>query len=310
MVDSSAVAAPSVNAANEKQTREYNNTVDETDDDFSLPQPKHELQSLQQQIDVLNHNNNNNDSSSLQLLPPQPYRYVRYDQIESTLSLPIEKGTLCWVLLSQGKNRTSRLFKPARVVQVDSPQPVQQATQPQDQPQNDPRICVQYPKGSTYWVKTSNLVPVLEQHHHLILVASETNDYRRLAIVHTTSNDHFIEIGCDFGILVDSVRHAKSTLGVDKSEASIDIARQQYPNREFILGDVFLQQDLGLPYTHHLKEPLVVAIDINGNRDLPAVLKCIELVFTWSPRLIIVKSRALYSKMGGGRSPSHKDRQA
>lgn len=104
-------------------------------------------------------------------------------------------------------------------------------------------------------------------------------------------NDNFIEIGCDYGLTVDSV-DAKSTLGVDKSEESIGIARKRYPDHAFLLGDVF--KDLTLTPQH----PLVVAIDINGTRELPAVMKCVQLVLdSWSPRLVIVKSREFYSKL-------------
>jgi len=43
---------------------------------------------------------------------------------------------------------------------------------------------------------------------------------------------------------------------------------------------------------------LVVAIDINGNRELPAVRECMQMVIhEWKPRLIIVKSRALYADL-------------
>jgi hypothetical protein len=91
---------------------------------------------------------------------------------------------------------------------------------------------------------------------------------------------------------VDSV-DSKTRLGVDKSEDSIRIARERYPTRNFLLGDVF-EDELDIS----LGSPSVVAIDINGNRMLPAVLDCIQLALdNWSPRLIIVKSRELYAKM-------------
>ena len=135
-------------------------------------------------------------------------------------------------------------------------------------------------------------MPVMEHQSHLILVASETSDYRRMAVVHTRQEDNFLEIGCDYGILVDSV-DARTQLGVDKSEESINGARERYPNREFRLGDVF-QDDLGISF----EGPSVVAIDINGNRMLPAVLDCIQLALDkWAPRLIVVKSRELYAKL-------------
>jgi hypothetical protein len=174
---------------------------------------------------------------------------------------------------------------------------------------NDPRIQVQYPSGSTYHVRRSNLVPVvLEDQSNIIVVASETNDYRRTAIVNTLPNEHFVEIGCDFGILVDSVR-CVTTLGIDKSETSIEIAKSRYPTRQYILGDIFEAEEKDMIFqtiqsnTRQVEEQnlnsssLVVAIDINGNRELPAVLKCIEIMLDLSPRLIIVKSRALYARL-------------
>ena len=221
------------------------------------------------------------DSSASSLPQPtapqsKPYSYLRYEQVESkyfpsVASLPPQ--TLCWVLLSKGKGKAPQLYERARIL---SPC------------ENEKRMLVQYPKGSTYRVRQSNLMPVLEHEENLVLIASETNDYRRTSIVHTLPKDDFLEIGCDFGILVDSV-DAKTRLGVDKSEESIRIAKERYPDRDFLLGDIFEDE-------MELARPTVVAIDINGNRMLPAVLKCIQLAIDkWSPRLLIVKSRELYA---------------
>jgi hypothetical protein len=223
---------------------------------------------------------------------PQPtitgasqYRYLKFERVgfeffgefpanSSTLS----PETLCWVMLSRGKNKPPKFYERARADPAS-----------QDEPE---RMTVRYPSGKTYRVRKTNLMPVLEHHSHLILVAAETNDYRRMATVHTTKVDNFVEIGCDFGILVDSV-DAKTSLGVDKSEESIRIARDRYPTRNFLLGDVF-EDNLGFV----LESPSVIAIDINGNRLLPAVLDCIQLALDrWSPRLIVVKSRELYARL-------------
>ena len=214
-----------------------------------------------------------------------PYRYVKFEQVghEFFDDFPLESSrllpeTLCWVLLSKGKKKTPQLYERARVGHL-----------PEDEPD---RATVRYPSGKTYRVRKTNLMPVLEHNNRLILVASETNDYRRMATVHTTKEDNFMEIGCDFGILVDSV-DSKTRLGLDKSEESIRIARKRYPNRTFLLGDVF-----GDDISINLESPSVIAIDINGNRLLPAVLDCIQLVVDrWSPRLIIVKSRELYTRL-------------
>jgi hypothetical protein len=227
--------------------------------------------------------NNDEEGGPINLPQPskadsKPYRYHRFEQMQP-LYFPdsFQPGTLCWVMLSKGKKKTPQLASRARVVEECE--------------DDRERIVVRYPSGSTYRVRRSNLMPVMEHESHIILVASETNDYRRTAIVQTLPEDHFVEIGCDFGILVDSV-DCQSRLGVDKSEESIRIAKERYPSREFLLGDIF--EDLEI----EIKQPLVVAIDINGNRMLPAVLKCLQLVLDrMAPRLVVVKSRELYAEM-------------
>jgi hypothetical protein len=232
------------------------------------------------------------ESKDIQAAPvnlPQPsesgrlmYRYRKFEQIDEFLPDDWYKpDALCWVLTSKGKKKTPQLYQRAKILSICE--------------EEKNRITVQYPNGSTYRVRRSNLMPVLENENNLILVASETNDYRRTATVQTRKEDHFVEIGCDFGILVDSV-DAASTLGVDKSEESIRIARERYPKHDFLLGDVFEALDVSP------QQPLVVAIDINGNRQLPAVLKCIQLALDkWSPRLLVVKSRELYAVLNNAK---------
>jgi hypothetical protein len=152
------------------------------------------------------------------------------------------------------------------------------------------RILVRYSKGATYRVHAYNLIPVLEPIVHnantvdaknaippssssynyppLVVLVPETNIYRRVAKVHTTPEDTFMEIGCDYGITVDKIQqsleeagcvprvwtgedkiisdesggggdetrhdeeegshHRISCLGIDKSKESIDIANERY----------------------------------------------------------------------------------
>jgi hypothetical protein len=236
---------------------------------------------------------------------------------------------LCWVLLTK-----KGFFKRARVVHDnlndddndfnaigsdndDSENPeAATGTGTGTESKKDRRILVRYPKGSTYRVRRTNLLPVLEDFRQystpaasgvrkavvdedaLVIVASETTDYRRVTITHTLDSDHFVEIGCDFGILCDSV-HCQTSLGIDKSESSIAIARVRYPSRTFLLGDIFEEFDTMMSSSSSFfQQPLVVAIDINGNRALPTVIDCIQLVMDKiKPRLIVVKSRELYSVM-------------
>jgi hypothetical protein len=106
------------------------------------------------------------------------------------------------------------------------------------------RILVRYSRGATYRVHAYNLIPVLEPsvHHNavssfsevptktaatpstttakctynyppLVVLVPETNIYRRVAKVHTTPNDTFMEIGCDYGITVDKIRHSLEEAG-------------------------------------------------------------------------------------------------
>ena len=85
---------------------------------------------------------------------------------------------------------------------------------------NSRHVLVRYEGGTTYHVKAYNLIPVLEPSlqllnpntsllpKHIALVVPETSTYRRLAKIHTTPQDSFMEIGCDFGITVDRVRES------------------------------------------------------------------------------------------------------
>lgn len=168
----------------------------------------------------------------------------------------------------------------------------------------DSRIRVQYPSGSTYHCRPEALLPVLEsaQHKNLVIVASETPEYRRACVVHTLPGEDFLEIGCDFGITCHKVQQAtggntndlqqRHIWGIDKSPVSLDIARKRYPDIPFFLCDVLLEK---WPTALQTAQPSVVAIDINGNRELPAVCACLEEVWKqFQPRLVIVKSRELY----------------
>jgi hypothetical protein len=168
---------------------------------------------------------------------PQPknrgtYSYVLYEELESRyFSSPLLEGTLCWVLKSKGVKgsgaQRAELFLRARVVVSDN--------------EEDGRVLVRYPKGSEYRVRRSNLIPVLEPPcDTIVLVTSETPEYRRACVVHTY-RESFLEIGCDFGITVDRVRASlvgavpriageeepvdePRCLGIDKSPVSIDMA--------------------------------------------------------------------------------------
>lgn len=241
---------------------------------------------------------------------PQPlspcckkYLYLTPEDLQERYFSSIKEGTLVWVLKSKGCRPGSRsdLFLRARVVRSAT---------------KDDRILVQYPMGSTYHVRATNLIPILEsnKYNRIVLVTGETWEYRRMAVVHTGAGESFLEIGCDLGTCTDRVRRQMlslsekpSVLGVDKSKERIALAQQRYLESSFCtIPDVLTdespevlrhlcQKHLGCEF------PSVVAIDINGSRELPAVLECIRQLMhnVLDPhdllqlRLIIVKSRTL-----------------
>ena len=223
------------------------------------------------------------------------------------------------------------------------------------------RVLVRYEKGATYRVHAYNLLPVLEPCLHesssrtsscqrsnlgtppLVVLVPETNLYRRMARVHTTPEDSFLEVGCDYGITVDKIRKSladagdvprvwpapeeadggggndssrgdsgarpgserrrASCLGVDRSKESIDIAQERHPDCLFSLVNVLRPDEmtsLRLLCEQSLanSSPSIVAIDVNGNREIDGVLdvltKVMEERWRRQPRLIVVKSRFLY----------------
>jgi hypothetical protein len=242
-------------------------------------------------------------------------------------------GSLCWVMKSKGLQsgqdngaslQRRDLFQRARVV-------VDENVESSDSMR---RVLVRYPKGSTYHVKRRNLIPILETMGRLVLIMAETPDYRRAAVIHTCIGDTFLEIGCDYGACVDRVHRALHELssvpidpncppillpaisdaqrwciGIDKSTESIEIAKRQYPHCFFSNMDVLSKE--GTNHLQTLYETIfptahasIVAIDINGNREIPAVIQCIHTVMNPNspgqqqlPRLILVKSRLLYHKL-------------
>jgi hypothetical protein len=190
--------------------------------------------------------------------------------------------------------------------------------------QGEPRVRVQYPAGSTYCVPHNHLQPILEHARNLVLVLPETYMYRRCCVVHTLEDEIFLEIGCAAGITVKRVwetgrqqqqHNTSRVVGIDKSEFSIRDAKQRYPelHSSFFEWDVLLTDPPIVPAAMARSMaalsglPHVVAMDINGNRALPAVLECLQAVWKlWRPRLVIVKSRELYAAVIGSTTKEKK----
>jgi hypothetical protein len=216
---------------------------------------------------------------------------------------------------SQGPPSRLELFLRARVVESDSSDRSQTSSSGRDSEPAlpDDRVLVRYPKGSTYRVRRDHLLPVLERWRRVVIVVSETPPYRKCCAVHTLPTESFLEIGCDLGHNLQRVHEtgderssaSRILVGIDKSPFSVRAAKGSYPHLRFVQWDPLeqptsvLRESLGVDEFH----PDVIAVDINGSRELPAVLACLTSIWDvhrWQPRLIVVKSRTLHAHLRDG----------
>lgn len=209
------------------------------------------------------------------------YPYVLYEKIHTLFpqdednNIIYEVGQSVWVLRSNG--RRLELFESAIILQLFAT-----------------KALVEYTQKSTYRVPLEHLIPVVKQ--PCIIVCCETNLYRRACVVHATDSN-FCEIGCAFGDTCQRVYryHQSKVLGIDKSVESIEIAKSRHRGIDFRLSDVLKD---GLP--EKVARPLVVAVDINGNREIGAVQDCLTVVLeSIQPEVVVVKSRAMYNQLTG-----------
>jgi hypothetical protein len=242
---------------------------------------------------------------------PQPesaersYVYKRYDDFSSTLQSQIHSLTPecpCRLMLSKGINKSPKLSPHTVTLIKDENGAKGHKDVGVDVDGDEERVTVKYPKGSTYHVKKKYILP-LTQENNLIIVSPETTDYRKLCIVQTPKDHSFIEIGCAFGFTVGDVDTCDKRLGIDKSPSSLEIAKKNYPTLDFEEIDVLTEGDDVLlnildRYGMNDASKLIVGIDINGNRELEAVIQCLQRILDiWQPRLVIVKSRSLFNVM-------------
>jgi hypothetical protein len=195
------------------------------------------------------------------------------------------------------------------------------------------RTLMRYHNGTVYYAKNAYIDVVMPVDQPIVIVVPDTNSYRRLAAIHSTVGDRFLEIGCDFGKCTKKVYKALAdvsdvlplssslvttksddnvssaaaavneergiALGIDKSEESIRVAKEECAGcGRYEIADALLDYDgvLQLCTDYLGRHPTVVAIDINGNREAEAVVQTIDNVMNMSakpPRLIVVKSSML-----------------
>lgn len=233
----------------------------------------------------------------MELPGTEKYTYHKHETITEKLRNQAHLGPRdapCRFLTSKGRKK--RALSPDIVTIPD---------QGEGYDESSDRIKILYPLGSTYNLRKDYLLPILQDNHQII-VSPETDFYRRMSVVHTQKKDSFVEIGCDFGFTVGIVE-CDHKLGIDKSTESIGIAHDNYPTCDLLQADLLecsmeemqaILEDKKLRPCEDVEGGLVVAIDIGGNRELEAVVQCLDRVLNWwNPRLVIVKSRELYSLM-------------
>lgn len=216
---------------------------------------------------------------------------------------------------TQHSSSRLELFLRARVVvaDADSIQPGVPAAAPtvgDPKVLSEDRVLVRYPKGSTYRVRRDHLLPVLERQARIVIAVDETPPYRRCCAVHTLPAESFLEIGCDLGHNLQRVHEtggegrsaSRLLVGVDKCPLSVRRAKEAYPHLTFVRWDPLEQPARDLCDSLGVEEfrPDVIAVDINGSRELPAVLACLTSIWDahkWEPRLVVVKSRTLHARV-------------
>lgn len=195
------------------------------------------------------------------------------------------------------------------------------------------RFRVQYDDGSIYHVRPQRLIRLYGQPlvikgipgEPTLVVTASTQCYRQLARTQTLPTDIALEIGSDLGLCTNILNEGCSKVtGFDKSPDSVAEARRRFPHIPFVCADILATNGACLLSTPAFEEDIsqrekssaqcpleapispppclppanaldLIFIDINGNRMLREVLRCIAIVRRVlanirSPRLIVVKS--------------------
>eukprot|EP00300_Choanocystis_sp_HF-7_P014450 c18693_g1_i1.p1 GENE.c18693_g1_i1~~c18693_g1_i1.p1 ORF type:complete len:171 (-),score=40.47 c18693_g1_i1:170-682(-) len=127
----------------------------------------------------------------------------------------------------------------------------------------------------------------------MIVICSETDDYRVLARAQPNSTDHVVEIGCSAGVATALIyERCSNIIAIDISHSLLHHAATVLPNVNFVNLDV-LAEDKRLEEL--CQGCTKMFVDIGGNRcleSLAILLPKIRSVAT--PQLIFVKSRQLF----------------
>jgi len=129
-----------------------------------------------------------------------------------------------------------------------------------------------------------------------VVVCEEVSEYRAAAQMLLSSSDYVLEVGSHVGGTTKVIAGvAKHVVGLDQQADLVAEARQKLPQVQFEIGDAFDAPGLiALANTIKPNRWSKVFIDISGSRDLPTVVRLIDMYEnTLRPDTIIVKSQAL-----------------
>ena len=161
--------------------------------------------------------------------------------------------------------------------------------------------------GNGHPTHCERLIAMFPPDEKRVVVAAETNEFRRLIRAHTSPSDAFVvEIGSSFGEATKLIaRHCPAVLGLELSAEAVAVARQRYPTIRFEQCDCLVEEARLVTMCAGATK---VFIDINGNRPLEQVARVLRTVMQQvKPQLVVVKSRtlhrlAVHGSPGTGRS--------
>ena len=240
---------------------------------------------------------------------------------------PPRPGDEVWVLRSRGRSGCDRLHVRATVVDADADAgAISVRAAPPAAPATAP------PTRERRWLALERPPPPPPRGEgdepdagagvgapRALLVVDETPRYRRLARAHARARERWLEVGCDTGAacaeLARSVGRAGAVLGVDKAAPSLAAARARKGGTDD--ADVrYAMLDLLAPGGGDALAAAAAAsfgggacdgalIDINGNRELDAVLSAVGVLVAHvgTPEVLIVKSRALHAELVARAAP-------
>jgi hypothetical protein len=157
------------------------------------------------------------------------------------------------------------------------------------------------------WETTSgNSTIITELPNKKGIVCAFTTEFRQLA-KQVPENCLVLEIGASYGrctaIIADALTHPSQVVGIDISKEVIASATAEYPHLNFVRADCLRDPVSTLRIWQTLRDrhidknlPLVVFVDIGGNRELESLVALLPWLETKLPTTsIVVKSETLHA---------------